>query len=345
MISRFTVSGDSLSNPSSAQTLIARSTDAADTMNLTIVGATSAPASVTETRALTGKREVSFATNTLATFTGAQLASAAAGTVKILQQGTKASGDIRVDDQPANNETLTIGLTGFTQVYTFKSALTPAANEIAIGADKYVTAQNICRAINAGSGSGTSYGGGTAANSYVAAYADSGFTDSDLNGTSEVTIYIRDLIPCSRLLTWSVSTTAVNLSLRAPSGGVDGTTLGTISAGDTAIYIDIDLWTPDVTDPTLWAQATPTTDAIRLRGKPCTIHVRCENVSSAIQLRIETSDDGTNWASRAATYAITNADNNEQWIAVDEAVEYLRLVITANANTTDSALHCACISQ
>lgn len=342
MIQRFVATTQfQLLNPSSAQTLIARSTDASDTMNLSIVGTTSAPAAVSETRPLTGQREVAFVTNTLAALTGINLASAATGTVKILQQGVKGWGDILVNAQPVDGDTLTVGLTGFTQVYTFRTVLA-LADEIAIGADKFVTAQNIGRALIAGTGSGTSYGVGTVANAFVTSWADSGFTTHDLNGTSETTIYIQDLIACARLLTWAVSTDCADIALRAPSSGQDGTILATLSPGTTQGYATINFWTPDLVATTLPAKATPTTDTVQVNGRRSTLHILSANLGSAVRARLETSDDGFNWASRVTDYPINNIDNDEFWYSL-EPIEFLRVAFTVNANTVASAIQMALI--
>lgn len=56
-----------------------------------------------------------------------------------------------------NNETVVISA----ETYTYKTTLTPAANEILIGVDAAASLLNLARAINGGAGSGTLYGAGT----------------------------------------------------------------------------------------------------------------------------------------------------------------------------------------
>jgi len=72
---------------------------------------------------------------------------------------------------PANNETVTVdGI-----VYTFKTALTPAANEVLIGASASEDASNLADAIMASPGTvGVKYGGGTVAHSTCRASAAAG---------------------------------------------------------------------------------------------------------------------------------------------------------------------------
>lgn len=335
---------DFTAQPSSAgEKIIMRSTNAGDTMNATLSGMVSSTPTA-ETNALLGAREVQT-TAAFESLTLGKLASAPTGTVNFYSQGSKASGYIVVNDQPSNNETLTIGLTGFTQVYTFKGTLTPAANEIHIGSDKFETARNICRAINAGTGAGTDYGTGTAANGYVQGYADSAFTDDDLNGTTETTIYIRDRLACARQLTWSVSTTAANLSLAAPTGGSDGTLLFSLTSSTTQISDTMTFYNPalapDLGTGLLLAATTPTSDALYIGGKSVNVHLRAANYSNAVPVDLEVSDDGVTWASMGIT--IDNLDNNEQWFWCAPC-EYMRLVLATNANTTDVALHAVVIS-
>ncbi len=150
-------------------------------MNASLSGLVSATATA-ETIALLGAREVQT-TNAFESLSLVKLASAPAGTVNFYAQGGKASGAIVVGALPANNTTLTIGLTGFTQVYTFKTVLTGSANEIFIGADIYTMASNIFEAINNGTvaeanngtNAGTRYGTGTVRNTYIDAYSTAAF--------------------------------------------------------------------------------------------------------------------------------------------------------------------------
>lgn len=72
----------------------------------------------------------------------------------------------------ANNDTVTIG----TQTYTFKTTLTPAVNEVLIGASASISIDNLIAAINAAAGSGTLYGAGTVANAHVTAAPGAGDT-------------------------------------------------------------------------------------------------------------------------------------------------------------------------
>jgi flagellin len=69
----------------------------------------------------------------------------------------------------AAGDTVTVG----SQTYTFVSALstTPTANEVLVGASEAASLSNLANAINAGSGSGATYGSPTVANTSATAVA------------------------------------------------------------------------------------------------------------------------------------------------------------------------------
>jgi hypothetical protein len=79
--------------------------------------------------------------------------------------GVAATGTLTTTATPANNETVTIGST----VYTYKTALTPAAYEVLIGGSQAQAMENLRRAINDDGVAGTNYGAGTVAHPDVTA--------------------------------------------------------------------------------------------------------------------------------------------------------------------------------
>lgn len=84
----------------------------------------------------------------------------------------KATGTLTLSANPANDDDFTIG----TRVYTFKTVLTGAADEILIGANAAATVVNIVSAISATAGAGTTYGLGTTVNTDVSAVDGAGDT-------------------------------------------------------------------------------------------------------------------------------------------------------------------------
>lgn len=326
---QFTAANPLTTQPNSAgEKLIARSDNAADTGNLSTVGLVSA-VSTSDTTALLGKREIQTA-DTYTTLSIALLSAAQTGSVTLYGQGTKAQGDLRVDSLPANNDTLLIGLTGFTQTYTFKTTLTGAANEIKIAASVAAQATNIYEAINAGANAGTDYGTGTAANAFLTASAPVG-----------AVVTLTDKLAVSRQLTWALSQgVGATISIRTMVGGATGTLLATLTAGVTSVYNSFSLASEDLSAYTIPALFTGTSAAIQVGGRPFTLRFKGAGISSGIAMNYQTSTDGTNWADHVT--AISNVTNSHtvaapQMIAPAELnAEYVRLNITTNANTADA---------
>lgn len=113
---------------------------------------------------------------------------------------------------PANNDTVTINA----KVYTFKTILTPAADEILIGGDADESLRNLIAAINADpAGAGFYYGTGTAAHTTVFA--------EKVEGSNAMTVYSKT----HGVNAYAVSESSANLSWSAANmsgGAVAGAT-------------------------------------------------------------------------------------------------------------------------
>jgi hypothetical protein len=310
-----------------------RSTNAADTANLSLTGLVSA-ASTTETKALAGKVEV-LAADIFTSLTALLLSAPQAGTVSVYGTGVAGAGYLIVNSQPANNDTLLLGLTGFVQTYTFKTTLTGAANEVKIGTDAATTSANLSAAINAGAGAGTTYGTGTAANPYVSATV------------SGQILTITDKIACKRQLAWSITQgVGATLSLSVPIGGADGHTLASFAPGVTQAFNAFSLASEDLVAPTLPAKVFMTTASVQVGGKPCTLRFKVANIATPLPVTYQTSTDNVNWSTGLTS--ITSLDDmsvlTPQYVHPSEInIEWLRLVFVSNANTTDTALDAAVI--
>jgi hypothetical protein len=82
------------------------------------------------------------------------------------QAAVAAEGTITSDGTaPADGDTVVIA----GQTYTFKTTLTPTANQVLIGASAATALTHLAEAINAGANGGTDYASGTVANAYVTA--------------------------------------------------------------------------------------------------------------------------------------------------------------------------------
>jgi hypothetical protein len=314
--------------PAATDYLYARSTSAADTtQTLTLYDSTHSAAAT-----LTGQKEI-VTTSTFDSMRWITLSGAAAGTVSVYSEDNASAGvgDIRVDTNPTAADTLSVGLSGAVVAYTF--VVTPSTtNDIKIGTTTAETADNIASAINDTSTGtttpvdGTDWGTGTVVNPYVSATVAS------------TVVTVTDRVSCRRSLAWAIVESTDNFSIRQPSGGVNGTLLSTIDPGDTEYYNgDLELDTEDLATETLPATKTGATDSINVGGRKITLDIYCENISPAISMKYEVSNDNTTWFDGQDTIAAV--DNNHQYITPEENIEYIRLNITANTATASTALN------
>lgn len=330
---------------SSGDRLVIRSDDDTDTsQTFTAYGLVSASPS-SEAESLDGQDE-QYTAAAFETLSRVSLSATATGTVSAFAAGTAAVGDIRVDSQPSDDDTVLVGLTGHTQTYTFKTTLTPTANEVLIGADTAETADNLASAINDSSTgtstpvSGTDWAAATVANAYVSA----------TSASSVVTV--TDLVPCNRVLGWALSQgTGSTLMIRQPAGGVDGTLLATFAAGDTDIYTEVTLETEDLSTATLPGSMAFTSEWQLIDGKYWTVELRSdqnENDFSACSLEFANSNSQSatvlfsHTITIAAASALNRDINDETETGDDIRCQYVRLKIT-NGQTTDQALHAAVV--
>jgi len=91
------------------------------------------------------------------------LTSDASGTVGITDPADRAVTTLTSTGVVANNETVTLD----TRTYTFKTTLTGAANEVAIGGSAAQALINLKAAVNGEAGAGTAYGTATAVHATV----------------------------------------------------------------------------------------------------------------------------------------------------------------------------------
>ena len=112
-----------------------------------------------------------------------------------------------------------IGVGG--QLYTFKSVLTPAANEVKLGADLATSLANLKLAINAGAGAGSVYATATQKNRY--------FTATNTGTTLTVTHIVLGTVGNGRPVSYTAS------------GSSAGTWGGATSSGGTSIASNTDV--------------------------------------------------------------------------------------------------------
>lgn len=318
MITTFKTATSGINAQPVTEKLIVRSTDAADTATLTASGTVSASPD-TDAITLLGKREVEGTKAFSAPLVAARLSTTCDGTVTIRGQGTKAQGVIRLDTNPNNDDTLVIGLTGFTRTYIYKTTLTGAANEVLRDAtDAEVTAGNLNRAINAAATAGTNYGTGTVAHAHLS---------STVSGSI---LTFTDKIACLRQLVWSFSQTGTAHALGTMTGGVDGTLLVTLAIGEVNKIAAIALDDESLALGRLPALVDWYSDWITLAGKRATIYLDGGTVSSgSITAAYQTTTDALK--ANVRTEAIGNVNANSQIKPLTESSEWVRLHLTSTS--------------
>lgn len=140
--------------------------------------------------------------------------------------GANASNTLSAIGNAAANDTVVAGAT----TYTFKAALTGAANEVLIGANASSSLSNLASAINAGPGAGVAYGVGTVANTSVSAAANP-------QGTVTLTALVSGVGGNAIVSTTSAATFGFSnaATLAGGSGSAGLTTVGAATAALTTI--------------------------------------------------------------------------------------------------------------
>lgn len=270
---------------------------------------------------------------------------AAAFDVDAQFESSAASNVVTIYDAALGNRTdIAVGTSTFAVAKVTDGAANNVANRVRIGLTRFQTTKSIASAILLTGTGGDNWGTGTVINPVYSVYSDGSYSSQTWDGTSQYVLYVRDKIAVNRLGLFPISGTSSNIVTTSPTGGSDGEIIAVLSSLAFQIYEEMTFLSPALATDTLLALTTPTTDPILILGRTLTLHTRAANISSAVTAHLETSDgpDGP-WANRSATFAITNLDNNEQFLEVTNNVEYVRIVIDTNANTTDSAIHLVAI--
>mgnify|MGYP003673781227 FL=1 len=308
-----------VAQPSTASTIYVRSTSASDTMSASVYGTVSAsPDSSSVT--LTGLREAVTA-DSFTAVTQSILATAPAGIVSAYQAGTAGTGDITGLTNPTDGDTLTIGLTGVTQAYRFKNTLA-LAYDVKIGATASITMANLKAALNADGTPGTEYYTGTLVNPLLSATV----------ATTVVTV--TDRIACNRSIAWSFAESSTNFALRIPNDGADGTLLFSFAAGITNAANSLTFSTEDHLTETLPALMLGTSNHIQVNGVMPMLRLYSDQ---AISYKTESSTDLINWTTTSEGTVALSA-TTLTYVNLAERADFIRFVITTNANTTDTIL-------
>lgn len=230
--------------------------------------------------------------------------------------------------------TFTDNNTGFT--FTAVSpGYADTANDVTIGATVSDTAANLNKAINDTGTEGTHYGTGTTINEYLG---------SMVSGSI---VTITDKIACDRYLGWTMTQSGTGLSLSAPTGGVNGTLLGSIGVGTTGIQdaISLDNEDLDAASANFPGTITPTFDAILVGGAPFRVYAARGETASAVVFKIMGGHSADYCTEEILTGLTPPAEAGSPVIPVYEVkpavatpaysgFEYIKPVCTSNGNSS-----------
>ena len=262
--------------------------------------------------------------------------------------GTAATGTITILSQPADGDTLIIGLTGFTKTFTWETGNTDANGKVKSVASASTCASNLAMAIN-DSASGISGGYGTEGT------GDNAWNNTDganpyLTATvSGATVTVTDKIACARQLAWvTTASDASKVSVSAIRGGIDGTKWvdlpATSTSASTSSISGVDLDSEDLATTNASGLLTGASDSMAVRGK-FVVDIHCQDPDASVTPKIQMSNDNTNWRDATSTIADLNATQTQRIAGDDLFAEYARINFTAWAVTAAKAYNIKIISQ
>ena len=218
-------------------------------------------------------------------------------------------------------------------ITTVAAGTADAANQIAVDSSAALCLENLRDAINDSVGiEGTDYGTGTTANAFVTAAIVSGV------------LTYTDKIGCARKLGWDCASSGASIILASPVGGVDGSAVGSVTAGAVATFNTFTLEDESVNLGLLPPLINWTSDAIQVSGKRFSIHLQSSNVATAMASSYEYSTQVSPTVWRAGASSVTSLDNNTQVVTPAEIVEHIRLKIN-NTNTTAASVNAKVCSE
>ena len=256
--------------------------------------------------------------------------------------GTAATGSVKVTSQPSDGETFIIGLTGFLTTFTFKTSVS-SGGHVKIGSSTAETADNLASAINDAQ-TGTSNPSDntdwnvTSAHPYLSATSSSG------------TITLTDRINCNRQLAWVITPyDASDFAICPIRGGIDGTLIVAMAAGtnsaSTSSSSGLDLDSEALTTTNVISGVPTYTDAVRVAGRFALSIKANTSPNGAITGIVQLSNDGTNFNHDATGWTDLDSDHDQFILASDYFAEYARLKFNSYSATNAIALNMKFISQ
>ena len=257
--------------------------------------------------------------------------------------GTEAVGTITILSQPADGDTLVIGLTGFTKSFAWETGTIDTNGHVKSVASATTCAANLASAINdASTGSptgseGTGWTNTDGANPYLTATA------------SGATVTVTDRIKCIRSLTWVTTTSdASKVAISAIRGGIDGTKIVDIPAASTTASTSassgIDLDSEDLATTNASGLLTGASDSVATRGR-FVVDIHCTDPAASVASKVQMSNDNTNWRDATSTIADLNTTQTQKITGNDLFAPYARINFTTWSVTAAKAYNIKIITQ
>ena len=255
--------------------------------------------------------------------------------------GTAATGSIKILTNPADSETIQIGLTGFLTTYTFKTSVS-SPGQVKIGGSTAATADNLASAINDAQTGTTNPTDGTDWNSSAAHTQISATSDSG-------TVTLQDRVNCKRQLAWVITPSdAGDFHTSAIRGGIDGTKIvdiaAALSSASTSSISGVDLDSEDLATTNASGLLTGASDSMAVRGR-FVVDIRCQDPGASVVAKIQTSNDNTNWRDAVSTITDLDTDQDQIISGTDCFGEYARINFTTWSATAAKAYNIKLISQ
>ena len=258
--------------------------------------------------------------------------------------GTPATGSIKITSQPSDGETIEIGLTGYLYTFTFKTTVTGSqAGQVKIGTNTSATADNLASAINDAQTGATN----PTDNTDWKAYAEHPYLSAT---SSSGTISLTDRINGNRQLAWVITPyDASDFAVCPLRGGIDGTLLVAMAAGtnsaSTSSSSGLDLDSEALTETNVISGVPTYTDAVRVGGRFALSIKANTSPNGAITGIVQLSNDGTNFNHDATGWTDLDSDHDQFILASDYFAEYARLKFNSYSSTNAIALNMKFISQ
>ena len=258
--------------------------------------------------------------------------------------GTAATGSLKITSQPSDGETIEIGLDGYLFTYTFKTNVAGSqAGQVKIGNNTSETADNLASAIN-DSQTGNS---NPIDNTDWKAYSSHPYLSATISSGS---ITLTDRINCERQLSWIITPyDSSNFSICPIRGGIDGTLIiampsGTNSASFSST-LGLNLDSEDLTTTNVISGVPTFSDAVRVGGRFALSIKSNTSPNGAITGIVQLSNDGTNFNHDATGWTDIDTDHDQYILATDYFAEYARLKFNSYSATNALALNIKFISQ